>query len=126
MNKTTIKEVGTINLDKIEVVDGQISIFIPVEVMDEKFNAILDDLLDDYRKKHPKANDICFEICLFLSFGLANPEFEINVTIFDGDYENTNEDMECYDGIMVELTEEQSKAVKQTVWNNLGKMFLNL
>ncbi len=123
MQKTTIKELGTINLNRIEVVEGQISIFVPVEVLDEKLNEILADLEHDYRNHHPNVNNICYEICLFLSFGLANPEFEITVTLFEDD---TDEDPEFYDGIKVELTEEQSKAVKQTVWNNLGKMFLNL
>ena len=45
MKNATIKEIGTINIDRVEVAEGQIEMRIPVDVISEQMDTTLDTLI---------------------------------------------------------------------------------
>lgn len=126
MRKTTIKNFGTINIEQLEVSNGQLEIFIPVEVISDELDAVLERLTEDFRKRHPEVENVAYNIRLVFTFGYANPEFELLVTIFNDSDLDTFEE---YDSVFIgdiELPEEQRKQIKKVVWNKLGETLLNL
>lgn len=50
MKKETIKEIGVINIDAIEVAEGCIEMRIPVEIVSQQLDNKLDKLIADFEK----------------------------------------------------------------------------
>lgn len=126
MRKTTIKNLGSINIEKLEVSNGQLEIFIPVEVISNELDAVLDRLTMDFRTRHADVETVSYDIRLVFTFGYANPEFELLITLFNDSDSDTFEE---YDSALIgdiELPEEQRKDIKKVVWDKLGEMLINL
>lgn len=125
MNETIIKEIGTINIDKVEVAEGAIEMRVPVEVISEQMDATLDRLFDDYCKNNPQVNpkDIYYEARLIFQFGCANPEFSLMLIVFDGDYKGNDE---IWDELKVTLSEDTRKQFRKIAWDKLGEALFNL
>lgn len=126
MRKTLIKELGTIKVEELEVLAGQMEIYIPIQAVGEGLEKALNKCEVSYKKEHPEVENIGFNINLVFTFGFANPEFELQILVFNADNQETYEE---YDGSFVgdiELSEEQSKQIKKVVWDKLGEKLLNL
>lgn len=125
MKKTTIKEIGTINIEAVEVAEGSIEMRVPVEVISEQMDATLDRLLENYKKKNPqiKQENICYEARLVFQFGRSNPEFSLMLIIFDEDYKGTDE---IWDELEVTLSESAKKQFRKIAWDKLGESLFNL
>ena len=56
-----VKEIGTINLNKIEAVSGQFEVFIPILHVNQEMDDLMEKLYKDFRSKHPEVDekDIC-------------------------------------------------------------------
>ena len=77
--KQTIKEIGTINVESLEVAEGQLEMRMPVEVISEQLDTTLDELFAKFQKDHPKvaSENIAYEARMVFSFNRYNPEFSL-------------------------------------------------
>lgn len=125
MKNTTIKEIGTINIDAVEVAEGIIEMRVPVEVISEQMDATLDKVIENYKVNNPQIeqDNIFYEARLVFHFGTANPEFSLMLIVFDGDYKGTDE---IWDELQVTLSEDARKQFRKIVWNKLGETLFNL
>ena len=125
MEKATIKEIGTININAVEVAEGAIEMRVPVEVISEQMNVTLDRLFDDYHQKNPQVNpkNVCYEVRLIFQFRRSNPEFSLTLIVFDKDDIGTEE---IWDELEVTLSEEAKKQFRKIAWDKLGEALFNL
>ncbi len=123
--KTTINEIGTINIDKVEVAEGIIEMRIPVEVISEQMDATLDKMTAYYKENNPQINqgNIFYEARLVFHFGCANPEFSLMLIVFDGDFKGNDE---IWDELEVTLSEEARKQFRKIAWDKLGEALFNI
>lgn len=125
MKRNILKNLGAINVEKISI-RGQIEVFVPVDVVSNELDAVLSKCEEVYRKKHPYVEEISFNVNLVFTMGYANPEFALQIVLFDG---NNESDFEEYDDSFVgdiELSEKQRKQIKKAMWNQLGEILLDL
>lgn len=123
--KQTIKEIGTINIESVEVAEGIIEMRVPVEVISEQMDATLDKVIENYKVNNPQIeqNNIFYEARLVFHFGSANPEFSLMLIVFDGDYKGTDE---IWDELEITLSEDAKKQFRKIAWDKLGEALFNL
>lgn len=123
--KQTIKEIGTINVEGLEVAEGAIEMRMPVEVISNQLDMKLDEIFDYYKKKNPQINpeNIFYEARLVFQFGRCNPEFSLMLIVFDKDYKRTDE---IWDELEVTLSEDAKKQFRKIAWDKLGEALFNL
>lgn len=123
--KKTIKEIGTINIDTVEVAEGAIEMRVPVEAISKEMDATLDKLFKDFEKSYPevKKDNITYEARMVFSFNRYNPEFSLMLIIFDAENQDT---AEIWDGLEVTLSEDAKKQFRKIAWNKLGEALFNL
>lgn len=118
MTAKNINELGTIDLDRVMATNGRIETFVPIKVIGDELDELLEALHEDFRTKYPEVNDkdTNFTVNVIYSFGgfVDNePEFELEVIIWD----NNNDDIaEFYEEIKVNLSENATKEVKKAIW----------
>lgn len=126
MKRKILRNLGTINIDKLKIVGGQIEVFIPVEAVSNELDAVITKCENSYRKDHPEVTNVAFNMNLVFTMGYANPEFELQIVVFD---KESGDNFEEFDGFFVgdiELSEEQKKQIKKVMWDELGKTLFNL
>lgn len=123
--KQTIKEIGTINVEGLEVAEGAIEMRMPVEVISEQLDTKLDEIFDYYKKNNPQINqdNIFYEARLVFQFGRSNPEFSLMLIVFDKDYKGSDE---IWDELEVTLSEDAKKQFRKIAWDKLGEALFNL
>lgn len=123
--KKTIKEIGIINIDAVEVAEGAIEMRVPVEAISKEMDATLDKLFKDFEKSYPevKKDNIAYEARMVFSFNRYNPEFSLMLIIFDAENQDT---AEIWDGLEVTLSEDAKKQFRKIAWNKLGEALFNL
>ena len=123
--KKTIKEIGTINIDAVEVAEGAIEMRVPVEAISKEMDATLDKLFKDFEKSYPevKKDNITYEARMVFSFNRYNPEFSLMLIIFDAENQET---AEIWDELEVTLSENVKKQFRKIAWNKLGEALFNL
>ncbi len=123
--KKTIKEIGTINIDAVEVAEGAIEMRVPVEAISKEMDATLDKLFKDFEKSYPevKKDNITYEARMVFSFNRYNPEFSLMLIIFDAENQET---AEIWDELEVTLSEDAKKQFRKIAWNKLGEALFNL
>ena len=124
--KQTIKEIGTINIDSINVAEGAIEMRIPVEVISEQLDSKLDEIYECFYKSNPQVNpkDVYYEARLVFQFGRClNPEFSLMLIVFDKDYKGNDE---IWDELEVTISEDVKKQLKKIAWDKLGEAILDL
>lgn len=122
MKKETIREIGTIDIEKLEAAEGAIEMRMPVEVISEQLDSTLDTMYEDFKKKYPTVENIYYEARMVLSFGRANPDFSLMLIIFDEEEKHT----EIWDELEVTLSEEARKQIGKIAWDKLGETLFNL
>lgn len=125
MNTQTIKEIGTINVETLEVAEGIIEMRVPVEVISEQMDATLDKVIENYKVNNPQIeqSNIFYEARLVFHFGSANPEFSLMLIVFDRDYKGTDE---IWDELEITLSEDAKKQFRKIAWDKLGEALFNL
>ena len=125
MKKETIKEIGVINIEAVEVAEGCIEMRIPVEVVSQQLDNKLDKLIADFEKNHPDVakKNIAYEARMVFSLNRYNPEFTLMLIIFDAENQDT---AEIWDGLEVTLSEDAKKQFRKIAWNKLGEALFNL
>lgn len=123
--KQTIEEIGTINIDGINVAEGAIEMRIPVEVISEQLGSKLDEIYERFYKNNPevKKENIFYEARLIFQFGRENPEFSLMLIVFDKDYKGSDE---IWDELEVTLSEDAKKQFRKIAWDKLGEALFNL
>ena len=125
MKKATIKEIGTININALQVAEGTIEMRISIEVVSEQMDITLEKLFADYYKNNPqvKQENVYYEARLIMQFNSLNPEFSMMIIIFD-DGGNGND--EIWDELEVTLSEDAKKEFRKIAWAKLGEALFNL
>lgn len=124
MRRNNIKELGVIDLDKVESNNGRITTFIPIKVIGNELDALLDTLHADFAEKHPEVEEPAYSVNITYIYGeLYGSRFELEVIIWD---ENDDRVVEFYEEIEINLSEQATKEVKKIIWDALGKSFFNL
>lgn len=126
MKRNTIKNLGIISIDKLEVIGGTIEVFIPVEASSDELDAVLERCKARYKEDHPEIENVSFNVNLVFSMGYANPEFELQILVFDDDNGETIEEYDSYCVGNIELSEDQKKQIKKVMWDKLGETLFNL
>lgn len=126
MKRNILRNLGTINIEKLEILGGQIEVFIPVEAISNELDVVLAKCEANYRKDHPQIVNVDFNVNLVFTMGYANPEFELQITVFDKDNENIFEEYDSFFVGDIELSEEHKKQIKKVMWDKLGEILLNL
>lgn len=123
--KQTIKEIGTINIDAVEVAEGQLEMRIPVEVISEQLDSKLDKLFADFEESHPEVakENIAYEARMVFSLNRYNPEFSLMLIIFDAENQDT---AEIWDELEVTLSEDAKKQLRKIMWEKLGEVMFAL
>ena len=124
-----VKEIGTINLNKIEAVSGQFEVFIPILHVNQEMDDLMEKLYKDFQSKHPevKENDTNVDVRVRYSteqyYKDVDSDFVLDIYI----WQDSNDDVvEEYDDIPLYLGEEGTRTVKKLIWDALGKMLLNI
>ena len=126
MKRNTIKDLGTINIDKLEVISGAIEIFIPVEAVSSELDEAIERCEANFKGSHPEIKNVSTTMSLVFSMGYANPEFAIELMVMDADNEQTFEEYDQFFIGNVELSDEQTKQIKKVMWDKLGETLFNL
>ena len=123
--KQTIKEIGTINVEHLEVAEGQLEMRMPVEVISKQFGTTLDELFAEFKENHPNvtSENIVYEARMVFSFNRYNPEFSLMLIIFDAENQDT---AEFWDELEVTLSEDAKKQFRKIAWDKLGEALFNL
>lgn len=110
--KQTIREIGTINVESLEVAEGQLEMRMPIEVISEQLGTTLDDLFAKFKKDHSEveSENIVYEARLVFSLNRYNPEFSLMLIIFDSENQNT---AEIWDELEVTLSEDAKKQFRK-------------
>ena len=124
-----VKEIGSINLNNIEAVNGNLLVHIPISHANEGLEDLMKKLYKDFLVKHPDVDEkeICVDVNVQYTFGGwmtgINSDFILDIYL----WQESNEDVvEDYDDIPLYLSEEGTRTVKKLIWDALGKMLLNI
>ena len=124
-----VKEIGAINLSKVEAISGQFEVFIPIAHTNKEMDELINNLYKDFQLKHPevKENDTNVDVRVRYSteqyYKDVDSDFALDIYI----WQDSNEDVvEEYDDIPLYLGEEGTRTVKKLIWDALGKMLLNI
>ena len=124
MKKQNIKELGVIDIDKVTSNNGRITTFIPIKVIGNELDELLDTLQADFEEKHTEVENLTFTVNITYIFGeMDSPRFELEVIVWD---ESNDKVAEFYDEIGINLSEQATKEVKKIIWDALGKSIFNL
>ena len=124
MRKQNIKELGVIDIDKVTSNNGRITTFIPIKVIGNELDELLDTLQADFEEKHPEVENLTFTVNITYIYGeMDSPRFELEEIVWD---ENNDKVAEFYDEIEINLSEQATKEVKKIIWDALGKSIFNL
>lgn len=124
-----VKEIGAINLNNIEAVNGNLLVHIPISHANEGLEDLMKKLYKDFLVKHPDVDEeeICVDVNVQYTFGGwitgINSDFILDIYL----WQESNEDVvEDYDDIPLYLSEEGTRTIKKLIWDALGKMLLNI
>lgn len=124
MKAQNIKELGVIDLDRVVATNGQIETFVPIKVIGDELDELLDTLHADFKKKHPEVEETMFTVNVVYIYGeLDSPRFELEIIVWN---EADAKEAEFYDEIEVNLSEMAQREVKKIIWDALGKSIFNL
>ena len=124
MKAQNIKELGVIDMNKVEACNGRITTFVPIKVIGDELDELLDTLHADFKKKHPEVEETMFTVHVVYIYGeLDSPRYELEIIVWD---ESNDVVAEFYEEIEVNLSEQAQREVKKAIWDALGKSFFNL
>lgn len=123
MKAQNIKELGVIDLDRAEACNGRITTFVPIKVIGNELDELLDALHTDFAEKHPNVEKTIFTVNVVYIYGeLDSPRFELEIIIWN---EADAKEAEFYEEIEVNLSERAQREVKKIIWDALGKTIFN-
>lgn len=124
MKAQNIKELGVIDMNKVEACNGRITTFVPIKVIGDELDELLDTLHADFKKKHPEVEETMFTVNVVYIYGeLDSPRYELEIIVWD---ESNDVVAEFYEEIEVNLSEQAQREVKKAIWDALGKSLFNL
>ena len=124
MKAQNIKELGVIDMNKVEACNGRITTFVPIKVIGDELDDLLDTLHADFKKKHPEVEETMFTVHVVYIYGeLDSPRYELEIIVWD---ESNDVIAEFYEEIEVNLSEQAQREVKKAIWDALGKSLFNL
>lgn len=124
MKAQNIKELGVIDMNEVEACNGRITTFVPIKVIGNELDELLDKLHADFMQKHPEVEETMFTIHVVYIYGeLDSPRYELEIIVWD---ESNDVVAEFYEEIEVNLSEQAQREVKKAIWDALGKSIFNL
>ena len=124
MKAQNIKELGVIDMNEVEACNGRITTFVPIKVIGNELDELLEKLHADFMQKHPEVEETMFTIHVVYIYGeLDSPRYELEIIVWD---ESNDVVAEFYEEIEVNLSEQAQREVKKAIWDALGKSIFNL
>lgn len=124
MKAQNIKELGVIDMNKVQACNGRITTFVPIKVIGDELDELLDKLHADFMQKHPEVEKPMFTINVVYIYGeMDSPRYELEIIVWD---ESNDVIAEFYEEIEVNLSEQAQREVKKAIWDALGKSLFNL
>ena len=124
MKAQNIKELGVIDMNKVEACNGRITTFVPITVIGDELDELLDTLHADFKTKYPEVEETMFTVHVVYIYGeLDSPRYELEIIVWD---ESNDVVAEFYEEIEVNLSEQAQREVKKAIWDALGKSLFNL
>lgn len=129
INTVEVKEIGAINLNNIEAINGNLLVHIPISHANEGLEELMKKLYKDFLEKHPEVDEkeICVDVNVQYTFGgwLTGIDSDFILDIYL--WQESNEDVvEDYNEIPLYLGKEGTRKVKKIIWDALGKMLLDI
>lgn len=117
-----IAELGTFDLSEVEVSSGQLELHVPIVSTSSQVEEIIDRYMGWYKKQYPEAREdkIFFDFRLVYSFGYDNPEFQINLYIWQETETGEQVKLEIYD-VVFQINPTDSNYMKKLIWDRLGE-----
>ncbi|MEY8433240.1 hypothetical protein AALC75_22525 [Lachnospiraceae bacterium 48-42] len=131
MGTTKIENLGVINLSDVAVKNGQLEVHIPIEIISEEFDRILDECTADYMKKYrnvKSCNELNYDIRVVFSCGSwVSDDNEIEFSLIVIVWQKVDDmTAEFYEEIPVTLDGKSLDKIKRVIWDALGKMLLGI
>lgn len=126
MNEQIIKGIGTFDLEKVKVENGEIEIYMPLDKMETSTDQILEKCLCIFQRRNPDVieNNIMWDLRLIFSFGRNEPIFTLGVYMWNKEDEERT--MEFYNGFNITIRKDDSKLIKRLLWEHIGQVFLGI
>lgn len=123
MKYQKIEEIGTFDLSEVEVSSGQLELHVPIVSESSQVEEIINRYMGWYRKQYPEAREdkTFFDFRLVYSFGYSNPEFQINLYIWQETELGEQIKLEIYD-VVFKINPKDSKYIKKLIWDKLGEV----
>lgn len=130
---TKIENHRTINLSGMKTGDNNIEIHIPVDCLSGQLNSVLGDCLNNYMTKHKNVtsmDELCLDAKIIISCdgfcSLTDFGYSLFVTVWQvSDGSKGMDTTEYYEDIPLSFDSNETKKIKQAVWNTLGIVLLN-
>ena len=111
-------------MNKVQACNGRITTFVPIKVIGDELDELLDKLHADFMQKHPEVEKPMFTINVVYIYGeMDSPRYELEIIVWD---ESNDVIAEFYEEIEVNLSEQAQREVKKAIWDALGKSLFNL
>lgn len=85
MKRNILRNLGTINVEEIAIMGGQIEVFVPVDVISDELDAVIVKCEEHYRARHSEVVNVAVNVNLVFTMVYANPEFALQIVLFDED-----------------------------------------
>ncbi|MEY8534223.1 hypothetical protein AALH30_11965 [Blautia pseudococcoides] len=129
--RKTINAIGTVDSRKVSVdFAGQIEMHMPFEEIGAKADAIIEECMEQYKKRYPEINtesDVFWDFRLVYTAGIDNPEyteFMVDMYIWQKTNKAAGEDtFEYYLDIPLELDELDKEKVRQMIADKMKEIF---
>ena len=123
MKYQKIEEIGTFDLSEVEVSSGQLELHVPIVSESSQVEDIINRYMERYKKQYPEAKEdkTFFDFRLVYSFGYNNPEFQINLCIWQETELGEQIKLEIYD-VVFKINPKDSKYIKKLIWDKLGEV----
>lgn len=139
-NTRTIENIGTVSIKDMELVDSNISLYIPVSKMSDEikvqFEKRREMFLTAYAKAHPDVDTSTFTLNYDISLGMElnsssyldgqkkEVTYNISIIMWFKEVENTKDEyVEFCDPFEIDINTEDSRYIKKLVMNKLLDIF---
>lgn len=120
MKRTNIKEIGTINVESLNIAEGVIEMRMPIEATNSEFGSKLDIIFDYFKKQHTEvaSENIFYEARMVITINRCEPEISLTLIVFDAKHQEV---AEIWDELEMTISDDTKKKIRKVMWDKLGE-----
>ena len=127
MKRNILRNLGTINVEEIAIMGGQIEVFVPVDVISNELDAVIVKCENKYREEHPEVDlsqyTLYRDIALHMNINDNKVSYSVAIILWIQDEDENEIHVEFYDPFEIEINAEDNKYLKKLVMNKLMEAF---